>query len=98
MKVKILVFFFLIFLMALDTTTVLAFRCGSEIIEIGDFKYKVLISCGEPISTEIVGYTGNCGNCGKKIEHLVYGPEKGRYTILIFKGGILKEIIWERAD
>ncbi|HDY99341.1 MAG TPA: DUF2845 domain-containing protein [Pseudomonas sabulinigri] len=33
-----------------------ALRCGTDLIDEGDLKFKVLQACGEPMSREIIGY------------------------------------------
>jgi hypothetical protein len=69
------------------------FRCGNDLIEIGDRRFEVLQKCGEPVSKEIVGYTITQDKKRElKIEEWVYGPEHGYYYYLIFEGAILVEI------
>ena len=98
MKGTRLMFVSFIFFMALSSTTAFAFRCGHDLVEVGDFKYKVLRSCGEPISKEVVAYgISPNGECGAKVEHWVYGPKSGWYTVFIFRGGIVAKIVQEPA-
>ncbi len=33
-----------------------ALRCGSDLVEIGDLKFEVLLACGEPFSKEVIGH------------------------------------------
>jgi len=99
MQANRLVFVFIVLLVALGSTTAYAFRCGNNLIEVGDFEYKVLRFCGEPMSRDVVGYQINEeGDREAKIEHWVYGPKNGRYTILIIEGGVVKKIISQMAD
>jgi hypothetical protein len=76
-----------------------ALRCGSDLVNVGDFKYEVLERCGEPNSKEIVGFTLNdSGDRELRIEHWVYGPWNGYYYVMVFEGGILVEIVSRRKD
>ena len=99
MQANRLVFVFIALLVALGSTTAYAFRCGNNLIEVGDFEYKVLRTCGEPMSRDVVGYKINeNGDREAKIEHWVYGPKNGMYTILIIEGGVVKKIISQMAN
>jgi hypothetical protein len=99
MKVNKLVFVFIALLVASGLSTAYAFRCGNNLIEVGDFEYKVLRFCGEPASKDVVGYKINEeGDREAKIEHWVYGPKNGMYTILIIEGGVVKKIISQMAN
>jgi hypothetical protein len=70
-----------------------AFRCGGDLISIGDRSYTILRKCGEPISKEIIGYTLTGDKKREfKIEEWVYGPIGSRYYHLIFEGGKLVKI------
>ena len=83
----------LISCLLLTVNTAFALRCGNDIIEIGDRRFKVLKKCGEPVSKEVVGYTITKDKRRElKIEEWVYGPKHGCYYYLIFEGGILVEI------
>ncbi len=33
------------------------FRCGSQLVSLGDRSFQVLKKCGEPVARETVGYT-----------------------------------------
>lgn len=33
-----------------------ALRCGNKLVDVGDLKHEVLLVCGRPESTEIIGY------------------------------------------
>lgn len=43
-----------IFLVTVDTA--FALRCGHNLVQVGDLKYEVFLTCGEPVSTEVIGY------------------------------------------
>jgi Protein of unknown function (DUF2845) len=99
MQANRLAFVFIVLLVALGSITAYGFRCSDNLIEVGDFEYKVLKFCGEPMSRDVVGYRINeNGDREAKIEHWVYGPKNGRYTILIIEGGVVKKIISQMAD
>jgi hypothetical protein len=70
-----------------------AFRCGSDLISIGDRSITVLRKCGELISKEVIGYTLTGDKKREfKIEEWIYGPIGSRYFHLIFEGGKLVKI------
>lgn len=33
-----------------------ALRCGNDLVDVGDLKIEVQLSCGEPFSKELIGY------------------------------------------
>ena len=66
------------------------FRCGNNLIQIGDPKFKVLKECGQPVSAEVIGYTNK--SHGMKIIEFVYGPTGGVYYYLTFTGNKLTKI------
>ena len=70
-----------------------ALRCGNDLVSIGDHSFQVIEKCGEPIVKEFVGYTLQ-KNLRREfvIEKWVYGPKAGYYDVLIFVGGVLKEM------
>jgi hypothetical protein len=43
-----------IFLLTVGTAS--ALRCGNNLVQVGDLKYEVILNCGEPVSTEVIGY------------------------------------------
>jgi hypothetical protein len=69
------------------------FRCKPDtIVEEGDTKSEVKISCGAPMSSD---YEGKVKNDGKKvhIERWTYNPGTGKfYVILVFHDGVLSKI------
>lgn len=70
-----------------------AMRCGSDLVQTGDYKFEVLDKCGEPDQKELVGYSINRrGDREMKIEQWIYGPAGGLYYILHFEGATLKQI------
>ena len=69
-----------------------SFRCGGDLVSIGEYSFKVLTSCGEPISKEVIGYTLKNNERELKLEVWVYGPKGGLYYFLKFEGGKLVKI------
>jgi hypothetical protein len=70
-----------------------AFRCGSSLVQEGDYKFEVLNKCGSPDIEEHVGYVlDRRGNREKEIVQWIYGPQQGLYYILHFEGATLKRI------
>ena len=75
-----------------------AFRCGSDLVALGDHSFQVSGKCGPPISKEVVGYTLSKNRKRElKMEHWVYGPKAGVYHVLVFEGGILTKVFDFRA-
>ncbi len=71
-----------------------AFRCGSDLVSVGDHSFQVLQKCGTPILQEVVGYTLSKDRKRElKMEHWVYGPKSGYYYVLVFEGAILTKIL-----
>lgn len=72
------------------------FRCGNDVIILGDSKYRVLAKCGTPFGKDFVGtnyfYRQPAGEF-RDIEEWIYnrGPTDFTYT-LRFQGGSLIEI------
>jgi hypothetical protein len=77
-----------------------ALRCGSELVEMGDFKADVLIKCGEPFLKDTVYIDdGERTDRGDKhghclaIDQWTYNPGSGQFlTVLDFKAGRLVRI------
>ncbi|GAA6132564.1 DUF2845 domain-containing protein [Halopseudomonas sabulinigri] len=72
-----------------------ALRCGSNLVDEGDLKFKVLQACGEPISREIIGYVDRL-QVGDRvrvmnIEEWIY-KVSGDYQSLEFEGNKLVKI------
>lgn len=98
MKKAFCVFLLGIFLLTIPGV-VHSFRCGTRLVQLGDHSFKVLRSCGELISKEVVGFTLSADRTReKKVGNWVYGPEGGFYHILVFEGGILTKITSFRGD
>lgn len=77
----------------LAANNALAFRCGTELVEIGDKTFEVTQRCGEPVAKETVGYTLNRqGNRELEIKEWIYGPKDGYYYYLTFHGTSLVKI------
>ncbi|MGB3595887.1 DUF2845 domain-containing protein [Pseudomonas neustonica] len=72
-----------------------ALRCGTNLVREGDLKFKVLQSCGEPISRETIGYIDRqqIGNRVRvmNIEEWIY-KVSGNYQSLEFEGNELVKI------
>lgn len=86
-------FFAAVFIVVTFSQAAWAFRCGAKLVREGDHSFVVKKACGEPEEREVVGYTITPnGKREMKIEKWIYGPKEGRYYILTFEGGVLKEI------
>lgn len=86
---------------ALALTSTLAsastFRCGSNLVSLGDRSFTVLRLCGEPVARDALGYTVSGYNRQElPIEEWVYGPKGGMYHYLRFVGGELVKITSSR--
>ncbi|NLY13679.1 MAG: DUF2845 domain-containing protein [Gammaproteobacteria bacterium] len=69
------------------------FRCGTQLVSLGDRSFQVLRKCGEPVNREVVGYTlGEFDRREMRIEEWVYGPRNGMLYFLRFEGGRLTRI------
>ncbi|MEH6565794.1 MAG: DUF2845 domain-containing protein [Halopseudomonas sp.] len=79
----------------LSSMNVYALRCGSNLVDEGDLKFKVLQSCGEPVSREVIGYVDRL-QVGDRvrvmnIEEWIY-QISGNYQSLEFEGNKLVKI------
>lgn len=73
------------------------FRCGSQLVSLGERSFQVLKKCGEPIAREDVGYTlGEYNHRELHIQEWVYGPSNGMYHYLRFTGNRLTSIESQR--
>lgn len=73
------------------------FRCGSQLVSLGDRSFQVLKKCGEPVARETVGYTvGEYNHRELHIQEWVYGPNNGMYHYLRFEGNRLTSIESQR--
>lgn len=93
----------LVLMLCLISTPAMAFRCGTQLVELNDLKLQVKDKCGEPIDKEVVGYTlkkRKFANTIKErefaIEHWIYKASRQSYRLLVFEGGRLKSI--EKVD
>ncbi len=69
------------------------FRCGSELVSVGDRGFEIRRKCGEPLYRETVGYTLGPGQrLEMQIEEWVYGPRNGMAYILRIEGNRLVAI------
>lgn len=80
--VLIAIFFF-------NTGTAMALRCGNTFISPGVSTIEVLDACGEPKLKDVVK---SGGKSGVPTERWGYGPHKGNYYFLYFKGGVLERV------
>ncbi|WP_231701949.1 DUF2845 domain-containing protein [Halopseudomonas sabulinigri] len=72
-----------------------ALRCGTNLVDEGDLKIKVLQACGEPVSREVIGYVDRL-QVGDRvrvmnIEEWIYNIS-GNYQSLEFEGNKLVKI------
>lgn len=75
------------------------FRCGTQLVSLGDRSFQVLRKCGEPMAREAVGYTvGEYNRQELPIEEWVYGPRNGMLYFLRFIGGRLMSIDSQRGQ
>lgn len=83
--------------LALGEGTVDSLRCGTKLVRLGDSKYEVVSSCGEPVWREQVGkdYVAAGSKLKERIDEewtYDFGPRDFTYT-LRFAGGKLKAIM-----
>jgi hypothetical protein len=101
-KMTILMLFFFIGTVG---TAFAGFRCGPELVSIGDTKVEVLGKCGEPTFKEITSVVtgGSYGRnlpYGKSYDRVTQAVEEWTYNcgphnfikILVFRGGTLRDI------
>ena len=83
--------------LASTSTLASTFRCGSQLVSLGDRSFQVLKKCGEPVARETVGYTvGEYNHRELHIQEWVYGPNNGMYHYLRFEGNRLTSIESQR--
>ncbi len=83
--------------LASASTLASTFRCGSQLVSLGDRSFQVLKKCGEPVARESVGYTiGEYNHRELHIQEWVYGPSNGMYHYLRFEGNRLTRIESQR--
>lgn len=71
------------------------YRCNSRLVSVGDRKFEVAETCGEPMSKEFIGertYRDGGRERTDTIEEWVYDLRYGFYDILTFEGGKLVRI------
>lgn len=88
MKSKIMIGL-IVLTIILVAQTAMALRCGNLFVEPGVSSAEILVSCGEPISKEVLS-TG--GRSGAIKERWTYGPKSGYYYLLSFKAGVLEKV------
>lgn len=88
-----------VLILFLTAGNALAFRCGTNIVEIGDKTFEVMKKCGDPVSKEVVGYrlTKN-RDVEMEIKEWVYEHKGGRYYFLTFSGTTLVNIESRKID
>lgn len=70
-----------------------SWRCGQNLINVGDSSFEVLARCGKPDLREQVGYIiDDAGHREIALQEWVYGSTNGAYCVLTFAGTILKDI------
>jgi len=74
------------------------FRCGTQLVSLGDRSFMVLRKCGEPVARESIGHTlGEYNRQELPIEEWVYGPRNGMLYFLRFVGNRLVSIDGQRS-
>lgn len=69
------------------------FRCGNELVSLGDRGFEIRSKCGEPQHRDTVGYSLGPGQrLEMLIEEWVYGPRNGMTYILRMQGNRLVAI------
>ena len=72
-----------------------AFRCGTDLVSEGDWKYEVLQKCGQPVSQENIGYIDKRTRGNRitvlQVEEWIYKRSRTYYR-LVFEGNELVEI------
>jgi hypothetical protein len=73
------------------------FRCGGDIVDIGDHAFLVFQKCGEPLERMLIGYSLS-GRLGRElaVEEWIYGPRAGYYYFITFEGNRVTQILAER--
>ncbi|MDP3847438.1 MAG: DUF2845 domain-containing protein [Pseudomonas sp.] len=75
------------------------YRCGTKLASSGDRTIEVANKCGQPNSSNFVGYTQVInGIGGVQIEEWVYGPANGALYFLRFEGGRLSSVESKRQQ
>ena len=72
------------------------FRCGTDVVQLGDSNYRVLAKCGPPTNTEYIGSNYNypmpSGEL-RDIEQWIYNRGATDFVyMLMFRGGALIDI------
>lgn len=88
--------------LSLTATNAFSLRCGQDLVNIGDLKHKVLLTCGQPFSKEIIGYIDQERSGDRirvmKIEEWIV-ESNGNYYSLEFEGNMLVKEVWvERKE
>lgn len=76
-----------------------SYRCGTKLASSGDRTIEVANKCGQPNSSNFIGYTQVInGIGGVQIEEWVYGPANGALYFLRFEGGRLTAVESKRQQ
>jgi hypothetical protein len=72
------------------------FRCGTEVIQLGDSNYRVLAKCGPPTTKEFIGTNYNypmpSGEL-RDVEQWIYNRGSTDFVyMLMFQGGVLIDL------
>jgi len=80
--------------LTLSASNAFSLRCGSKLAEVGDYKYKVLLACGPPVSREVIGYIDQEKRGDRirvmKIEEWIIKANSSYYR-LVFEGNVMTE-------
>lgn len=70
-----------------------SYRCGNNLVGIGDSGFALEKKCGEPIQRRPIGYTVTPdGKRENYIEKWVYGPDAGFYYEITLEGDTIVKI------
>jgi len=88
--VTMLVFVFILFAAVSQAE---AFRCGTDVINVGDTGFQLIRKCGEPIQRIHIGYTLTKDEKREYvIEKWIYGPSGGFYHEVTLEGDRITKI------
>jgi len=82
------------FALTFSAPNAFSLRCGSKLVEAGDYKYEVLLACGPPVSREVIGYIDQEKRGDRirvmKIEEWIIKVSNSYYR-LVFEGNVMTE-------
>ena len=92
----------LLCLLPAATQAASTWRCGSDLVSLGDPSAVVASKCGEPVSRDFLGYRERQDEWGffheVAVEEWTYGPRNGMYHFLRFEGNRLSRIQSKRGN